>query len=194
MWYAVIFCAVLLLDQITKILVAAFSGAAGAGGAPVHEFWIIDDFIEIAYCENKSGAMGLFAKLPYSQEIFLVVTVLILGGIISYLLLSRKKRGKWLNVTLSLVLSGAVGNFIDRIFTVYVRDFIHVILPFGKDGDFFPYIFNVADMALVIGAIMLVVYLLFIDKDALFKKSARKTGIPETNVEKAGDSEGNADA
>ncbi|MBO4262197.1 MAG: signal peptidase II [Clostridia bacterium] len=194
MWYAVIFCAVLLLDQITKILVAAFSGAAGAGGAPVHEFWIIDDFIEIAYCENKSGAMGLFAKLPYSQEIFLVVTVLILGGIISYLLLSRKKRGKWLNVTLSLVLSGAVGNFIDRIFTVYVRDFIHVILPFGKDGDFFPYIFNVADMALVIGAIMLVVYLLFIDKDALFKKSARKTGISETNVEKAGDSEGNADA
>ncbi|MBQ7642563.1 MAG: signal peptidase II [Clostridia bacterium] len=186
MWYAVIFFLVVLVDQITKILVAAFSGVAGTGASPVHEFWIIDNFIEVSYCENKSGAMGLFRNLPYSQEIFLIFTVLILGGIIAYMIFSKKKRGKWLNITLALILSGAIGNFIDRIALVYVRDFIHVILPFGKNGDFFPYIFNIADSALVVGAIMFVVYLLFIDKDAIFRSSKK--------AKEGGENKENADA
>ncbi|MBR1867985.1 MAG: signal peptidase II [Clostridia bacterium] len=172
MWYIVIFIAVLLTDQITKILVAAFSGFAGQGGIH-HVFWVIDGFIEISYCENTNGAMGLFANLPHSQIIFIITTVVILAGIAAYLIFSKKKRSVWLNLTLSLIIAGAIGNFIDRLTTVYVRDFIHVILPFGKNGDFFPYIFNVADIALVVGAIMLVIHLLFLDKDALFRKKKK---------------------
>lgn len=172
MWYIVIFIALLLADQATKILVASFSGFAGQGGIH-HVCWIIDGFIEISYCENTNGAMGLFANLPNSQIIFIITTVVILAGITAYLIFSKKKRSVWLNVTLSLIISGALGNFIDRLTTVYVRDFIHVILPFGPNGDLFPYIFNVADMALVVGAIMLVVHLLFLDKDALFRRKKK---------------------
>lgn len=175
MWYIFIFVATLLLDQITKILVASSSGVAGSVEGSKHIFWLIKDFIEITYSENKSGAMGIFKGVKYAQVGFIVATVIILGGIFAYLIFSKKKRTPWLNVTLALITSGAIGNFIDRLTTVYVRDFIHVIIPIGKSGDFFPYIFNVADMALVVGSIMLMFYLLFLDDDAVFKPTKKQT-------------------
>ena len=174
MWYIFIFIAVLLLDQVSKILIAASSGAVGmSGSTSTHITWIINNFIEFTYSENSNGAMGLFENLPHSDVWFIVFTVLILGGIVAYLIFS-KKRTRWLNTTIALIIAGAVGNFIDRLTTGYVRDFIHVIIPIGKNKDFFPYIFNVADIALVVGAIMLVVYLLFLDKDAIFKSKTTK--------------------
>ena len=169
MWYIFIFIATLLADQITKILVASASGVAGAVEGSKHIFWLIDGFIEITYSENRNGAMGMFKGVKFAQVGFIIATVVILGGIGAYLIFSKKKRTPWLNTTLALITSGAIGNFIDRLTTVYVRDFIHVIIPIGKSGDFFPYIFNVADMALVVGSIMLMVYLLFLDGDAVFK-------------------------
>ena len=89
-------------------------------------------------------------------------------------------------MTLALILSGAIGNFIDRMTLTYVRDMIHVIIDFGK-GEIFPYIFNVADMALVVGAIMLIVHLLFLDKDALFR-SHKKDG--DESKEKSSSADG----
>ena len=184
MWYIFIFIVVLLLDQITKILVAANSGVTPGtmGSSSKHMSWIIDDFLEISYSENSNGAMGIFRNVKYAQIGFIVATILILGGIGAYLIFSKRKRTVWLNLTLSLIVAGAVGNFIDRLTTGYVRDFIHVIIPLGKNKDFFPYIFNVADIALVVGSIMLVVYLLFLDKDALFKPR-RTSGEGETKNE-----------
>lgn len=174
--YALIFAAVIAVDQVTKVAVANASGAAGtlSDGGLKHIAWVIPGFIEITYCENVNGAMGIFRNMKYAQTAFIISTVVILAAITAYLVFSKKKRTKWLNVTFALVLSGAIGNFIDRLAITYVRDFIHVILPFGENRDFFPYIFNVADMALVIGAIMLLVHLLFLDKDALFRFGKKK--------------------
>ena len=192
-WYAVIAVVVLFLDQLTKTLVANSSGVAGLGEPPTHLFWIIPSFIEITYCENKNGAMGIFRNLPNKDLVFTILTAVILVCIFVYLFLSKKKKSVWLKITLALIISGAIGNFIDRLTTVYVRDFIHVILPFGKDKDFFPYIFNVADMALVVGAIMLIVHLLFLDKDALFaSKKKREAAENAENAERGqgGEDEG----
>ena len=89
---------------------------------------------------------------------------------------------------MALILAGAFGNLIDRLihFTdgAFVRDMIHVIIDIGGK-EYFPYIFNVADMALVIGAIMLILDLLFIDKDAIlrFKKKDKKAKEPKANTE-----------
>lgn len=176
MWYAVIAILVLVLDQITKIAVAAASGVEpgtlGSGKVLVKK--IIDGFLEIEYCENSKGMMGIFGFLSNGRVVFIIATILILAGIIVYMCLS-KNRGKWLNTTLALIISGALGNFIDRVFTNggYVRDMIHVIIEInGK--EYFPYIFNVADIALVVGAIMLIIYILFIGKDAVFCSKARR--------------------
>lgn len=168
LWYSIIAVAVILVDQLTKIWVAALSGAAGTlVDNGVHISWVIKDFIEVIYYENRDGMMGVFAFLENSNVVFIIATFIILIGIFAYMIFS-KNRGKWLNTALALIIGGAIGNLIDRIVTVYVRDFIHVIINIGGK-EIFPYIFNVADTALVIGAIMLVVYVLFIGQDAVFK-------------------------
>lgn len=179
MWYAVIAISVLILDQISKAVVAAVSGVAPGtlGNDKVLIKELIDGFLQIEYCENSKGMMGLFGFLGNGRLVFIIATVIILAGITVYMCLS-KNRGKWLNAALSLIISGALGNFIDRLFTDggYVRDMIHVIIEInGK--EYFPYIFNVADIALVIGAIMLIIDILFISDDAIFMSKKRREKI-----------------
>ena len=87
----------------------------------------------------------------------------------------NKRGSKWLNVTIAIIIAGALGNFIDRLALKGVRDFIYV--------TFFAN-FNVADIAITVGAIMLVVYVLFLDKDALFKIK-KKDGAGENKDENA---------
>ena len=178
MWCVVLCVLSLLLDQITKIYVAGKSGISGvANGQTVTVKELIEGFLNIDYCENEDGMMGIFKNLPNSRLIFVIATVVILVGILIYLFAS-KNRGKWLNAALALIISGALGNFIDRIFLGYVRDMIHVIINIGGK-EFFPYIFNVADMALVVGAIMLILDILFIDKDALIMTKKRRARMVE---------------
>lgn len=180
MWYVILFIAILLIDQVSKVLVAMY-----AGGQPGVTIWkIIDGFLEIEYHENRDGMMGIFESLPNSQLIFLIATCVILLGIFIYIGVS-KNRGKWRNFTLALILSGAFGNFVDRLITYseggYVRDMIHTIINIGGK-EIFPYIFNVADMALVVGAIMLLLDILFIDKEALFRIT-KKSKKDEEKIE-----------
>ena len=181
MWYGVVFVLVLLLDQITKIL-SAYYGVGLAEGQSLLK--IIDGFLEITYAENRDGMMGIFDNLASREFIFLISTSIILIGIFIYIGVS-KNRSKWRNFTLTLILSGAFGNFIDRIVNfsdgAYVRDMIHVIIKIGGK-EYFPYIFNVADIALVVGAIMLIIDLMFLDKDAIFKP-AKKIDKSEENTE-----------
>lgn len=179
MWYVFIGILILIVDQVSKIVVAGLSGVTpGSLGTDKRLVaTLIDGFLEIEYCENNNGMMGIFSFLKDGRLVFIVATVIILGGIIVYLCLS-KNRGKWLNTALAFIISGALGNFIDRIFNNggYVRDMIHVIIEInGK--EYFPYIFNVADIALVVGAIMLIVDILFIGKDAVFMSKKRRAAI-----------------
>ena len=184
MWCVVLCVLLLLLDQITKIYVAGISGISGvANGQTVTVKELIEGFLNIDYCENEDGMMGIFKNLPNSRLIFIIATVVILAGIFIYLFAS-KNRGKWLNAALALIISGALGNFIDRIFLGYVRDMIHVIINIGGK-EFFPYIFNVADMALVVGAIMLILDILFIDKDALIMTKKRRARMAEIKKKEA---------
>ena len=184
MWCAVLCVLLLLLDQISKIYVAGKSGISGtANGQTVTVKELIEGFLNIDYCENEDGMMGIFRNLPNSRLIFIIATVVILAGIFVYLFVS-KNRGKWLNAALALIISGAFGNFIDRIFLGYVRDMIHVIINIGGK-EYFPYIFNVADMALVVGAIMLILDILFIDKDALIMTKKRRARMAELKKKEA---------
>lgn len=184
MWYVFIGILILIVDQVSKIVVAGLSGVTpGSLGTDKRLVaTLIDGFLEIEYCENNNGMMGIFSFLKDGRIVFIVATVIILGGIIVYLCLS-KNRGKWLNTALAFIISGALGNFIDRIFNNggYVRDMIHVIIEInGK--EYFPYIFNVADIALVVGAIMLIVDILFIGKDAVFMSKKRRAAIEKDEV------------
>src|SRR5699024_3414624 len=89
---------------------------------------------------------------------FYIITLIAVAGII-YMMQKYGKAQATLTVSLSLVLGGAIGNFIDRLFRKEVVDFLDVYI--------FTYnypIFNIADSALVIGVIMLLILTLLDEK------------------------------
>lgn len=103
---------------------------------------------------NSGAAFGIFSK----STTFLVVLSVAIVVIMLFLDIKLKIRSKTYTIGLSLVLAGAIGNFVDRITLKYVRDFI--MFDFWKS---FP-IFNLADCCVVIGAVLLCVYFIFLSK------------------------------
>ena len=98
--------------------------------------------------------------------IFMLVSVVFIA-LLTYVLVKSRKEHPLFTVSLSLVLGGGIGNMVDRIFLGYVVDFIEVTFV-----DFA--VFNIADSAITVGMICLVVYLVFFDK-SLFRKD--KSGL-----------------
>ncbi len=117
-------------------------------------FEIIKDFFYLTYLENRGAAFGILQNFRWG---FIILTVIALAGMIWYFI---KNQHVLLRIALTLLVSGAVGNFIDRFSRGFVVDFLH-FYPFGYD---FP-IFNVADIFVCIGVFLLSIYLLFIYKE-----------------------------
>lgn len=149
MLYAIVFFAVVIVDQLTKALIEMNN---------VH-VTVIKDVFSIDITRNPGAAFSMLGDKPWGQTFFIVLTVIALIAVVVFFIL-EKKNSKWLNLSITFLASGAVGNFIDRLAFKEVRDFIYVQV-FAN--------FNVADIAVTVGGIMFVVYFLFIDKEAIFK-------------------------
>ena len=132
-------------DFVTKKLAVAYL----KGG---NEVILIEKVFKLSYVENKGAAFGIFQDMRY---VFVVLTVLIVFFLF-WLLKSQKTQSRIFKTGIILMISGAVGNFIDRVFLGYVVDFLNFYLI-----DF-P-VFNVADCFVCIGAGLLVIYYLFFD-------------------------------
>jgi signal peptidase II len=105
---------------------------------------IIKNFLKFTYIKNTGAAFGLLSGN-------IIVLILITVVLLFYLLKEFKNSKNKLNITAyTLIISGAIGNLIDRIFRKYVVDFISFTL-FGHDMA----IFNVADTYITIGVILL---------------------------------------
>lgn len=110
---------------------------------------IIDNFFYITYVKNSGAAWSILS----GKQIFLIIfSIIVIIGIIIYLV-KKKDYTKIEVISYSLLLSGAVGNLIDRVLYGYVIDYLNFYI-FNYN---FP-IFNIADTCIVIG-----IMLLFID-------------------------------
>ncbi|HZX40529.1 MAG TPA: signal peptidase II [Myxococcaceae bacterium] len=115
-----------------------------------------EDFLMLRYAENPGAAFGLFRRLPPAARgpLFHLVSI---GAVVLitlyYLRLSGAKEERWAMVGLPLVLGGAIGNWVDRLARGFVIDFIEA---HWKDVYTWPS-FNVADSAIVVGVILLLV-------------------------------------
>ncbi|MFQ5795953.1 MAG: signal peptidase II [Candidatus Bipolaricaulia bacterium] len=126
------------VDQLSKLIVV--NNLTVYQSIPV-----IDGFFHITLIQNTGGAFGI---LQGRGEWMTVVTAVIVIGLLGFLL-RLKKIG--LKVPLAIILGGALGNLIDRIQFGYVVDFF--------DFRFWP-VFNVADSAILIGAVWIAVQLI----------------------------------
>ncbi len=129
---------------------------------------VISGFFYFTYVKNTGSAFSFLADKSWAQTFFKILTGVSLGGFIALWIFAVKRHHKVLTIALSLIIAGAIGNFIDRLVFNYVRDFI----GFTFFGWNFP-VFNIADACLTVGVIMFIVHFLFLDKDALFKKKKK---------------------
>lgn len=151
--YLLIALVVFLLDQATKWVIKT--------RLDLYEtIPVLGEFFSITSIRNRGAAFGI---MQGQQLFFLVITVLFLIGISWYLHRSVKEGTKWTSVGLAMLLGGAVGNFIDRALYGEVVDFFQFHFRFslfGLDVDYVYPIFNVADIGIVLGAVIILIHTL----------------------------------
>ena len=150
------------IDQLTKLLAVRFL-------QPVGTVPIIKDVIHLTYVENRGAAFGMLSD---SRWVFMVASSIAIVGMLLYLY-SGMAQNRLYEVSLAVIISGGIGNMIDRLALGYVVDMIDFRLI-----DFA--VFNGADSFVCVGAGLLILALVLdIVKEAKQKK------------EKDNDSDGN---
>ena len=143
--------AILIIDQVTKRIIATTMNIGDS-------YEVIPNFLNITSHRNNGAAWGI---LSGKMTFFFIITIIILIALV-YFFIKDAQYNLFMQVAISLLFAGALGNFIDRILTGEVVDFIDTNI-FGYD---FP-IFNIADSSLTIGVILIIIALL---KDTSNKK------------------------
>jgi signal peptidase II len=167
--WIIIIAASILLDQLTKWIVV--------NSMELYEsIVLIPKLFSFTYIPNYGAAWGMFSE---HRWVFMLVTSIAL--IIMPIILYRYRKVHFLfNLSLSLFIGGAIGNMIDRVFVGYVVDFLEFTFI-----DF-P-VFNVADICVVFGAGIMIVYALFFDKTFFVDK---KTTTVSAHTEEDANNDG----
>ncbi len=141
---------VLALDRVTK--------SAIAQRLSLHDsIPVIPGFFRIVHAENPGAAFGIFADSPSEWKVAVLIAFSIVALLVVFALLWKNShRLTTTGIGLSLILGGAVGNLWDRVVTHRVVDF----LLFYIGPHQWP-AFNVADSAIVVGAALLTIEILF---------------------------------
>jgi len=141
---------VVLLDRWTKRLVAARI-------AMYAHIQVIPDVFRITHTENTGAAFSLFADSPsHWKTIMLISFSAVAMVVVSFLLWKQSRPLTMTSIALSFILGGAVGNLWDRVASGRVVDF----LDFYYRQYHWP-VFNLADSAIVVGASLLVLEMIF---------------------------------
>lgn len=194
--------ALLLLDQVSKVWVVnsfRYSGQPLPGKSPFslmspqgglemqglspanpEEMDIIPGFLSFIHTQNPGAAMGLMLGVEYRLPIFYAFTVVAV-----VVLLNMYKQladdDKMQTITISLILSGALGNFIDRIHKSTVTDFVRVytdhpplkkwLIENFRTAEYPTW--NVADAAIVVGVALYLIHYLFFERDREIKDAGK---------------------
>src|SRR5436853_2272190 len=136
---------VLLLDRLAKLTIEK--------SILLHDsISVIPGFFRLTHVENRGAAFGLFADSPSEWKVaVLVLFSLVALVIVSAMLWKNSHAITSTGVGLALILGGALGNLWDRLLSGQVVDFVELYV-----GSYHWPAFNVADSAIVVGAVLLV--------------------------------------
>ena len=134
---------IILADQFTKTLII--------GNFQLNDSRTVTSFFNVVRVHNSGAAFSFLAGASGWQRWFFVGLGIVASGFIVWMLRSHGGQ-KLFGWALSLILGGAIGNVVDRLLHGYVVDFIQV----HAGGWYFPS-FNIADSAISVGAVLLIV-------------------------------------
>lgn len=147
---------IIVVDQLSKAWIISGLDLREIGRVPV---W--PPIFNFTWVENRGVSFGLFGD--GSARWMLSIFSIVVAGILGWWALKADRR--LLVSAIGLIMGGAIGNVIDRIRFGFVVDF----LDFSGTG-FFPWVFNVADSAITVGVILLIL-------DSILSERAAKVGV-----------------
>ena len=153
----IVFITGLVLDRLSKMWISS-----NFVGKSTH---IINGILDFTYAENTGAAFGMFSGGTWFLTVF---TIAVCAGIAAMLIFYWKNFSKLTRFSLAMILSGAVGNLIDRLMLGMVVDFIE--LTFVNFA-----IFNIADIFITMGTILLILSILFTEMDLKKKNTSDET-------------------
>ena len=157
---------VVLFDQITKMMIkgSPWHWLPLEGIPYAHSIPLIDDIFRITYIENPGIAFGI--TIPGMKVFFALFSVVASIAILIYLKRNIHRLRVGERIALALILGGAVGNLIDRVFYGIIYGYAPLFygrvvdfIDFGIHRNMFP-VFNVADSCVTIGVCLLVLLLM----------------------------------
>ena len=143
-----IMAAIILLDQATKLLIRNTMQIG-------ESFSVIGDFFKITHISNTGGAMSLFEG---NLVLLTALPAAAMAAAVWYM--EKHPKAHWtLFLGIEMIVSGGIGNLIDRIWKGSVTDFLDFTAIPGWE-----WIFNIADIAVCAGCLLLVIYIFKFDK------------------------------
>lgn len=188
LWGVLLFLGLLFIDQITKIVADVyFVEIAGAN----ETIKIIPGMLELCISYNRGIAFGSLASSSEAIKIAIVIGTAVMMLALSFVYWKIDKRRTLLRIALVLIVAGGIGNFIDRVYyqvwdpstAGLVRDgvrdmvYLNILIDFG--------VCNFADFFISIGAVVLLLSLLFFDMDALFPLGKKYRALAKESEEKS---------
>lgn len=153
-YQALIAAAVILLDRITKLLVIRRIPLA-------QEISVIPGLFQLSHWENTGAAFSMFADSSSPWRTAGLITFSVVAcGVVCYLLWKRGNTLDLIAISLCLILGGALGNLWDRLKQGTVTDFLDFYI-----GDHHWPPFNIADSAIVVGAVLLMLKILLAPRE-----------------------------
>jgi signal peptidase II len=173
--FAAVAVGMTVLDQVTKIWIRnnleLYYARTGVPRSE-KEITVIDGWLSIIHAENPGAAFGFLNDSPYRMYVFAGFTVVALV-VLGRMFFELPADDRFQNVALGMVVSGAIGNAIDRVLYQSVTDFVKMytehptLAPWLKErlGSAEWPTYNVADVAIVVGLVMFGIHYLFLEKD-----------------------------
>lgn len=145
----------IVIDLVTKVV---FADVLSSG-----DIIVIPNLFTLTYVENTGAAYGMLGGKTW---LLIVISIVFLVAFVLYDIFNHSTNG-WYLAGVGMIVGGAIGNFVDRIFLGYVRDFLSI--------RFFNFVFNMADMFITFGIICFAIYIVIgLVKDAKEKKGKDK--------------------
>lgn len=154
LWFYVPAVGVVIIDQVTKAIARAMLGSG-------ESVTVIPGFLDLTLTFNSGAAFGV---LPNWTPLFILI------ALIAILAIARLRKSgsdsKLFTLGLGVLLGGAMGNMIDRLFARHhsVTDFISLHIDIGGKNYSWP-TFNIADVAIFVGAVLVIFYVYVIDRN-----------------------------
>lgn len=138
-WILIAIVAVCIaIDLVTKVI---FADVLQGG-----DIVVIPKLLKFTYLENTGAAYGMLGGKTW---LLILISIVFLVAFVVYDIFNHSTNG-WYIVGVGMIVGGAIGNFVDRIFLGYVRDFVSI--------SFFDFVFNMADMFITFGIICFAIY------------------------------------